>query len=213
MGSSAALNRVPVLYLDAMSGQVKETRYFDASNSPIPVSTPWGRADSIMLYADGVGFTTTPSHGGFYVSPEAAATMPAYLRETSNWYEEDCSWSKVAVAFREHFPKKEYDEAVRILKNWYPDAYEQHFDCILAPGESSKKDEKTFLDAHKSDWIVISARGTPIGTVWTAATRGGVRGQAVEHRYFIVPQDEYNNRSGQYFVIDEARHERTYSHI
>ena len=51
------------------------------------------------------------SHGGYYVSPARVASMPEPLREFKpwagdNWYEEDCDWCIVALAFPQFFPQQ-----------------------------------------------------------------------------------------------------------
>jgi hypothetical protein len=70
--------------------------------------TPWGVADTVKPIADGIVFYATPSHGGFCLSPERMQAMPEQLRACSftgdNWFEEDCSWCAVVLAFPEHFP-------------------------------------------------------------------------------------------------------------
>lgn len=75
--------------------------------------TPWGKADHQKKYGSGsasiyVMFYSTPSHGGFLVTDDMRARMPAALREIKTWagrnsigtwYEEDCDWAIVALAF------------------------------------------------------------------------------------------------------------------
>jgi hypothetical protein len=70
--------------------------------------TPWGAADTVRTIADGIKKVSTPSHGGFFVSPERMVDMPAGLAAIQpfagkNWYEEDEDWAIVALAFPEHF--------------------------------------------------------------------------------------------------------------
>lgn len=82
-----------------------------------PVQTPWGPADFATEYAPGLVFYSTPGHGGFHVSRERLAIMPEPYRSQTpfcrqaGWYEEDCDWAVVALAFPEVFTLKEIESA------------------------------------------------------------------------------------------------------
>lgn len=171
------------------------------------VYTPWGKADHEKIYAEGIVFYGTPSHGGFKLDRVRNAQMPSALRERGGWYEEDCAWAKVAYAFPDIFPKEERASAIQTLKAWYPDEWEALTGTILAPGESFLKDERCFLEEHARDWIVISAITSEQhpGMVECIATLGGTRNGNSERR-FLVPDDEYRQRNPFGFVIDEAKH-------
>lgn len=84
-------------------------------NSP-PIQTPWGLADSCKAVAPGIAFFSTPSHGGYRLSPERNAAVLAKLPGfqtfcgVPGWYEEDCDWAAVALTFPEYFPA----EAVKV---------------------------------------------------------------------------------------------------
>ncbi len=171
------------------------------------VTTPWGQADHEKIYAEGIVFYGTPSHGGFKLDRVRNAQMPPALRERGGWYEEDCAWAKVAYAFPYIFPKEERASAIQTLKTWYPDAWEKLTGTVLAPGESFLKDERCFLEAHVNDWIVISAIRSEQypGMVECLATIGGTL-RANEERRFLVPGDEYQKRGSFGFVIDATRH-------
>jgi hypothetical protein len=83
-------------------------------------STPWGAAQHSKVYAPGITFFSTASHGGFRLTAQRVAQMPDALRAivpcahehnphslsgpgAPRWYEEDCDWALVALAFPEHF--------------------------------------------------------------------------------------------------------------
>lgn len=98
--------------------------------------TPWGDADYEKKYAEGITFYSTPSHGGFKLSPERIAEIPKPLRGlggyTESWYEEDCAWAAVAFTFPEVFVTEttegwattieEAKEKARLtLERWYPE--------------------------------------------------------------------------------------------
>lgn len=83
--------------------------------------TPWDTSDAKTVYAEGVIFYTTPSHGGFFLTKERQRQMPVALRNKSGWYEEDCEWAKVALAFPALFTSYERKTAEKTVKQWFPE--------------------------------------------------------------------------------------------
>lgn len=165
--------------------------------------TPWGTADSSESYGRGIVRYSTPSHGGFHVSPALNEQVPEYMRNAGGWYEEDCEWSVVGVVFAYRFMQAQQAAALETLRHWLPDAYERYTGKAILPGESYKRDEETFLREHAGDWIAIAAVGdwhkdVPSGMVGVTATQGGKR-DGVEW-YFVVPRAEYENRQ-RFFVV------------
>jgi len=73
----------------------------------MPTHTPWGISDTEKQIAPGIMGYTTPSHGGYHLSAERLAEMPAGWKSvhgySAGWYEEDCTWSLVVLAFPEAF--------------------------------------------------------------------------------------------------------------
>lgn len=182
--------------------------------------TPWGLAQEQEKKADGIVSYSTASHGGYCLSAKRQAEMPEYLRlgneGETGWYEEDCDWCRVAVAFPQFFSQKEQSDALDTLRHWIPEAYERHVGEILLPGQSRKKDEHAFLQAHLNDYLVLAAFGQtsylpkiPEGMVGVLAGRGG-RGPRgaypLDTRYFLVPQKEYETRPPYGFVVNPERH-------
>jgi hypothetical protein len=170
------------------------------------IETPWGRPDHAVRYAEGIICYSTPSHGGFHVDAERSAVMPAALRNADGWYEEDCEWAKVAIAFPDLFTDYEREHAERTLRDWNPDAWEAVNGRKLDLCESFMRDRQHFEAVHAHDWVVISASRSDDhpGQIECPATLGGKRGN-VPVRNFLVPRDEYSiGRHG--FVIDEQRH-------
>jgi hypothetical protein len=88
---------------------------FVMSNNQNQITTIWGVPDTIKEIAPGIDFVTTPSHGGYILSPERYAQMPDNLRQCSftgdNHFEEDCSWCAVVLAWPELFKPYEYQAA------------------------------------------------------------------------------------------------------
>jgi len=85
--------------------------------------TPWGLSQSSREIAPGIVRYETASHGGYYLSPARVASMPKPLRNFmpfagSNWYEEDCDWSIVALAFPQFFPADAVPAALATLRNY-----------------------------------------------------------------------------------------------
>lgn len=100
------------------------------------MSTPWGKAETARLIADGVGFVSTSTHGGFKVSAKLNAIIPPYMRSKSGWYEEDCAWSIPFVVLEDHlkrggdaWPVSVITDGAHIaaFKQWFPKAYEEYF--------------------------------------------------------------------------------------
>jgi hypothetical protein len=170
------------------------------------ITTPWGKAQTAEVHAEGIVFYSTASHGGFKLDRDRNASVHPAWRNHGGWYEEDCEAAKIIVTFPALFSETDVQTAHRTLKNWFPAAYERIYGVTLVPGEAFKKDEQHFYEEHADDWVVISAiasRERP-GFVECLATKGGVRGHG--ERRFLVPEDEYRARCRFGFVIDEARH-------
>ena len=74
--------------------------------------TPWGQADQEERFQVGpnendvIVSVCTPGHGGYYVPSHLVSKIPANQRAwaakwsgSPQWYEEDCCWAAVALAF------------------------------------------------------------------------------------------------------------------
>lgn len=87
------------------------------------MKTPWGRAQHIERLGDqGILSVSTAGHGGIFVPdallpriPEKQRAWAAHWSGSANWYEEDCCWAAVAVAFPELFPADHVSGAQRTL--------------------------------------------------------------------------------------------------
>ncbi|RWH90165.1 MAG: hypothetical protein EOR51_10800 [Mesorhizobium sp.] len=171
------------------------------------IGTPWGPSQGATVYAEGVVFHSTAGHGGFQLAPVRNGKVQPQLRAADGFYEEDECWAIVAFTFPHLFTSFERRCAERTMKDSFPDAWEAITGNVLQPGESWKKDERTFLAEHAEDWIVVSAitSDREKGFVEVIATPGGKRGPGTEERRFLVPSEEY--RIGRFgFVVDESRH-------
>jgi hypothetical protein len=174
---------------------------------PSTAKTPWGTSQGATIYAEGVAWHSTASHGGFHLSAERNQRVHPMLRARGGWYEEDEAWAIVAITFPRLFTSYERRCAERTIKDSCPDAWEAIFGAVLQPGHSREKDRRAFEMEHADAWVVVSAivSDQHPGLVEVVATPGGKRGAGTEERRFLVPSDEY--RMGRFgFVIDETRH-------
>lgn len=83
--------------------------------------TPWDMSDNMTIYAPGIVCYDTPSHGGFRIDADRLSTMPPLLRNADGWFEEDCEWAKVAIAFPRYFTAHERKHARKTIEQWFPE--------------------------------------------------------------------------------------------
>lgn len=97
----------------------------DAITLRLGDQSPWGAIDLIEQLGRGVFCVSTASHGGIYLAPDRRAHMPASLvaldapggrgrARAAGWYEEDCDWARVALAFPDLFPTAARQSAIKI---------------------------------------------------------------------------------------------------
>jgi hypothetical protein len=94
------------------------------------IETPWGPSQTSREIAPGIVRYDTASHGGYYVSPARVASMPKPLRDFQpwagpNWYEEDCDWCIVTLAFPQFFPDDAFPVALATLKRYKPKLFDE----------------------------------------------------------------------------------------
>lgn len=179
--------------------------------------TPWGTAQHKTVIARGIIFYGTARHGGFHVSSKLNASMPDALRNEDGWYEEDCEYAKVVLAFPRFFNAEQQKTAKDTLRIYYPHAYEAFTGVKLQPGESRAKDEEDFYNAHLADYVAISASSAPGGFVNVLAAIGG-RKQVAPYdwdeataKVFRVPREDYDawrkNNAFLPFVVELGKYE------
>ena len=90
------------------------------------ITTPWGQADHHQAIAPGIDFYSTPSHGGFKLSPERLARISVMnlVRcrtglPLQGWFEEDCDWCIVVIYFPEYFTAEEREMAAKIAAHYH----------------------------------------------------------------------------------------------
>ncbi len=95
----------------------------------MPTHTPWGISDTEKHIAPGITGYTTASHGGYQLSAERLAEMPPSWRSVhgyeAGWYEEDCTWSLVVLAFPEAFDAFTLTYALPCAERWCADLLEE----------------------------------------------------------------------------------------
>lgn len=85
--------------------------------------TPWGPAQFSRERAPGIVEYTTASHGGIHITKERYAQMPEEYRRHKPWagrywYEEDCDWCVVALAFPDdYFSVIDTDQKEAVLEH------------------------------------------------------------------------------------------------
>ena len=104
------------------------------------MQTPWGKADNVIAIAPGIKWVSTPSHGGYRLSPARNRAVPEAWRNATfsgnakiigtdavGWYEEDCDWCLVWLAFPDVMNEAagrapgSIDQARRTFKRWFID--------------------------------------------------------------------------------------------
>jgi hypothetical protein len=86
-------------------------------------STPWGMSQTVEQIAPGILWYSTASHGGYHLSASRLAAMPEPYKSWGpwagkGWYEEDCDWCVVALAFPEFFTPEDGIAALRTFTQW-----------------------------------------------------------------------------------------------
>ena len=83
---------------------------------------PWGEIQDTQIVADGIDFISTAGHAGYRLSRERFNRMPEHLRNLSftsdQYFEEDCSWCAVPLAFPEAFSKGMVQAAQDCYDSW-----------------------------------------------------------------------------------------------
>lgn len=81
----------------------------------------WGALNRRDAVAPGIDWIDGASHGGFILTADRVAAMPAELRAESftsdNYFEEDCSAAAVLVAFPQYFDAERVARAAAHLNN------------------------------------------------------------------------------------------------
>jgi len=89
----------------------------------------WGPVQQSETIAEGIIWVSTAGHGGYVLSPERLAEMPAHYRACSfskdHNFEEDCSWCAVALTWPQYFDAKTLEAAQATYDMFYAPKKEQ----------------------------------------------------------------------------------------
>ena len=173
-------------------------------------TTPWGKADHKTPITRGINFYSTPGHGGYSVSKGLFAKMNPALASIGEayggafWFEEDCAYAAVYLAFPEHFDASKLACAHESIKDYYPDAYEAAFGVKVEIEESVILRERAHHALNLNNYVVKVAMGEwyekcPDGFTFVVAERAADGDQ----KAFLVPKNDY---TGSNFVVDPAIH-------
>ena len=168
------------------------------------MNTPWGPSENQKIYADGITFYQTPSHGGFHLLPEQNAKVHEAWRRQDGWYEEDSAWAIVALTFPALFEPAHVEDARNSAKHWYPREYMAITGETIKPEDSVVLQQQLFAEQHANDWVVIGAlmSKTRPGMVDCIAKKGG-RGSHGPERRFLIPADDYKPSQFGFIVTEE----------
>ena len=119
----------------------------------------WGEVNSVTEVAPGIAFADCAGHGGFRLSSERNKEIPRPLRRT--WYEEDCESSIVGMYHPEAFPHVDANDHYRVVRDYFPDEYEQATGEELEFGQSWGRDKQDYMRQHADDWHVRFAQSLP----------------------------------------------------
>ena len=175
------------------------------------MNTPWGTAQTQQTLAEGIISVSTASHGGLKLDRKRNAKMPKCLRIKGGWYEEDSDWNRVYLVFFAELGYSEEDKKIQACKqtlaDWQPALYEEFYGVTLSEGQSQQRDRDNWYQENQHKLLSYSARSQN-GMVKVWAAIGGRTGNSLPkgERQFLVPSDEYDNRTYA-FVVDPTRHQ------
>lgn len=185
--------------------------------------TPWGTADNVSEVAPGITIADTPSHGGVKLTPQRNKEIPPALRNSSGWYEEDCEVNIPMRYFPAEFAAQPHlrdrwtaermaESAEQSIKDWFPVKWERANGRKLEAGESRENDRLLWAEAHKSDFVVTSARTADSDPDLVRVTAKRAIDEATAE--YLIPKAEYEarrdgdrGRDGR-FAVDPSRHRR-----
>lgn len=115
----------------------------------LPTKSPWGAVQQAYQESPGIVGVHTAGHGGYKLSPERNAQVPAALRRRSGWYEEDCEAAIVTMTFPNETSRYKNVEqwrqsGARDVRDWFPDEFEKATGQTIKHGESRGRDEQTW---------------------------------------------------------------------
>lgn len=115
----------------------------------------WGRVNHVYPHGAGIVFASCEGHGGFKLSKQRNQAIPAPLRNSDGWYEEDCeayivgAYHPIAFSHAETPTAAELDDNRRTceqgLRDWFPDQWTE------LTGEECTTDNSFTMRSRASD--------------------------------------------------------------
>ena len=125
-------------------------------------------------------------------------------RKAGVWFEEDCAWAAVALAFPELFEAEQVKAAHSTTKNYNPDEYTLATGEAVDPADSWVLRKRVFYNENHERFVVTSACGSwharcPEGKVLCTAQRSSDGAT----REALVDQADYDARGEFGYVLSD----------
>jgi hypothetical protein len=89
--------------------------------------TPWGKALTVSMWKEGIGWVSTARHGGIKLSVDRNACVPEYMRNEDGWYEEDEEHLIVQVVFEKELCPSDSERVRDNFQVLFPEAAKVFF--------------------------------------------------------------------------------------
>jgi len=169
--------------------------------------TPWGASQEQKQIAKGITRYSTASHGGYHVSADRLAQMPDCIRAIkpwagTGWYEEDCDWALVVLAFPELFTPMDCYYAVKMVKSSNSDYFASlqpywEMSILKIAEERGKEFQRANADKYASG---SSSWGSDDAVIWAQHMTTGAR---ITVRAKGAARDKLSDLP-QFFTLEEA---------
>lgn len=159
--------------------------------------SPWGEIQWVEEIDQGIVRASTAGHGGYKLSPERNRKIPAALRNSDRWYEEDLEANIPVMYFgKDEEARSSAEERVR---EWFPDQYEAATGIEVGFGESFVRDKAVWRAEREAagDWVTTSASMSDdrLATIVHMSKISAGELDKSDEMIFVVPlRDEYRNR-------------------
>ena len=144
-----------------------------------PIETIWGVPQTAEQILPGVWHVTTSSHGGFVLSDERQAAMPAALRLETTSYEEDVDWALVVYAFASELRRTTRpgnalltENARQSVRVWHPDRFTAYTGETVPEAASPVLRRRAAYQAVIGEYVSTSAYGD--WADWVPAGKVGI---------------------------------------
>jgi len=121
-------------------------------------SSPWGQIDIRQELAPGIIAVSTPSHGGFWLSPERWQDLMAAYDEFNctapQWLEEDCEVALAVLLWPTEFSPGLVNGCVGMVEGWWGVEYVPEIRLWLASsaGRVAREIAEAWNIANASNW-------------------------------------------------------------